>query len=180
VSEGDVAELGARFASGDESALRDAYGRWAPMLFRMARRAVGTREDAEDVVQAVFVAAWRGRDGFDPARSPLPAWLTGITRHHIADALASRARADRLVAQQRSLAEADPGADDHFWEEAAVAAELRRLEPVPRRVVELAYFAQFSHSEIAAELGIPLGTVKSHLRRSITRIRRDWGVSDDE
>jgi RNA polymerase sigma factor (sigma-70 family) len=149
------------------------------MLFRMARRALGTREDAEDVVQAVFIAAWRGRSGFDPARSPIPAWLTGITRHHIADALAARSRNTKLIDTERTLAETTPGEEDHYWDAAAVAAELRRLEPVPRQVVELAYYAQFSHSEIAAELGIPLGTVKSHLRRSLARMRRDWGVSDD-
>ena len=178
-AEMDDQALATEFAAGDERALREAYARWSPLVFRLALRSLGDRTDAEDVTQQVYIAAWRGRHGFDRSRSTLSAWLVGITRHRIADAHEARARSRRLEETLRSEASVSPDTvDDDFAERVMVAEELERLEPVPRRVMQLAFYDQLSHSQIADALGIPVGTVKSHVRRSLTRLRSRWEVDD--
>jgi RNA polymerase sigma factor (sigma-70 family) len=180
VGHDDEDDLAARFRAGDEAALREAYGRWSPLVFHLGMRALGNRDDAEEVVQAVFVSAWTGRDGFDPARGELGGWLVGIARHRTADALAARGRGARLDAALRAETSRSTAVDDADPARTAmIEEELSRLAAVPRRVVELSYYEGLSHTEIADELGIPVGTVKSHLRRSLARIRSDWEVDDD-
>lgn len=173
----DDEALADEFVAGDERALGEAYVRWSPLVFRLALRSLGDRTDAEDVTQQVFISAWRGRHGFDRSRSTLSAWLVGITRHRIADAHEARARAHRL--EESLISEASTASnvvDDDFAERVMVAEELERLEPVPRRVMQLAFYDQLSHSQIAESLGVPIGTVKSHVRRSLIRLRARWEV----
>ncbi|HEX6365740.1 MAG TPA: sigma-70 family RNA polymerase sigma factor [Agromyces sp.] len=175
----DDGVLVAGFRAGDDRALREAYARWGALVFRLALRSLGDRADAEDVTQQVFISAWRGRAGFDPARSALGAWLVGITRHRIADAHEARARRQRLGDTLAAEAAASPPVhDDDLAERAMVAEELERLDPVPRRVMRLAFFDQLSHTEIAETLDLPVGTVKSHIRRSLMRMRTRWEVDD--
>ena len=171
--------LVAGFRAGDDAALRDAYARWGPLVFRLALRSLGDRSDAEDVTQQVFLSAWRGRAGFDPARSALGAWIVGITRHRIADAHEARSKQARLGDTLTAEAIASPPVQhDDLAERAMVAEELERLEPVPQRVMRLAFFDQLSHTEIAETLDLPVGTVKSHIRRSLMRMRTRWEVDD--
>lgn len=171
--------LVAGFRAGDDAALRDAYARWGPLVFRLALRSLGDRSDAEDVTQQVFLSAWRGRTGFDPARSALGAWIVGITRHRIADAHEARSKQARLGDTLTAEAIASPPVQhDDLAERAMVAEELERLEPVPQRVMRLAFFDQLSHTEIAETLDLPVGTVKSHIRRSLMRMRTRWEVDD--
>ncbi|WP_394552005.1 RNA polymerase sigma factor [Agromyces sp. MMS24-JH15] len=176
----DDRALGMSFAAGDEWALREAYARWSRLVFRLALRSLGDRTDAEDVTQQVYISAWRTRGGFDPSRSSLSAWIVGITRHRIADAHEARSRERRI--EQALVAEAStrPAGDgEEVVQRVMVAEELERLEPVPRRVMQLAFYEQLSHSEIAETLGLPVGTVKSHVRRSLSRLRTRWEVGDE-
>jgi RNA polymerase sigma factor (sigma-70 family) len=176
----DDQALAAAFAVGDERALREAYARWSPLVFRLALRSLGDRTDAEDVTQQVFISAWRTRSGFDDSRSALSAWIVGITRHRIADAHEARSRTRRLEEALVAEASARPTAvSDDVAERVMVAEELDRLEPVPRRVMQLAFYEQLSHSQIADTLGLPVGTVKSHVRRSLSRLRTRWEVDDE-
>ena len=171
--------LAAAFTAGDEWALREAYARWSPLVFRLALRSLGDRTDAEDVTQQVFISAWRTRSGFDESRSALSAWIVGITRHRIADAHEARSRTRRLEEALVAEASARPVAvSDDVADRVMVAEELDRLEPVPRRVMQLAFYEQLSHSQIAETLGLPVGTVKSHVRRSLSRLRTRWEVDD--
>ncbi|WP_400993505.1 RNA polymerase sigma factor [Agromyces sp. GXQ0307] len=175
----DDRALAEEFSAGDERALREAYARWSPLVFRLAYRSLGDRTDAEDVTQQVYLAAWRGRSTFDATRSTLSAWIVGITKHRIADAHEARSRSRRL--QESLVAEASVAStavDDDLAERAMVAEELGRLEPVPRRVMQLAFYDQLSHSQIAEALDLPIGTVKSHVRRSLSRLRSRWEVED--
>ena len=175
----DDQALAAAFAAGDEWALREAYARWSPLVFRLALRSLGDRTDAEDVTQQVFISAWRTRSGFDDSRSALSAWIVGITRHRIADAHEARSRTRRLEEALVAEASARPAAVDDVADRVMVAEELDRLEPVPRRVMQLAFYDQLSHSQIAETLGLPVGTVKSHVRRSLSRLRTRWEVDDE-
>ncbi|HXV93279.1 MAG TPA: sigma-70 family RNA polymerase sigma factor [Pseudonocardia sp.] len=170
--------LARRFREGDPGALREAYDRHSRIVFGVALRALGGHHDAEDVTQQVFVRAWRARDTFDTARGSLGGWLVGITRRQIADRLAARDR-ERRVADRVALG-TEPGphgpVPDHVVDAVVVADEMNQLPPQQRTVVRLAFFDDLTHQQIAALTGLPLGTVKSHLRRGLERLRRRWEV----
>ena len=92
VEELEDGALAVRFSAGDEAALEEAYRRWSRLVYTVALRSTGNREDAADVTQVTFVSAWRGRSGFDPAKGVLPAWLMSIARRRIADHWEDRSR----------------------------------------------------------------------------------------
>ena len=169
------AAVGRRFAAGDTAALRETYDRYSAAIYAVALRALGAHHDAEDVTQQVFVRAWRGRETFDPDRGTLGGWLIGITRRQVSDRLSGRVRelqaADRAgrAVRDEPLPELDRSVDA-----VVVADELDKLAPQVRTVVRLAFFDDLTHQQIAAATGLPLGTVKSHLRRGMDRLRRGW------
>lgn len=171
--EREVAEIGAAFAAGEEWALAEAYQRWAGAVHAAALRSLRSAEDAEDVTQQVFVSAWRARGGFDPRRGPLPAWLTGIARHAVADAWADRARVARRQAAAAATAPADhvEPVDGRATDRVAVLDALADEGEPARSIVQLAFFHDLTHQQVADRLGLPLGTVKSHIRRSLVRLR---------
>jgi len=170
--EPDDAEVARRFAAGDEQALAWAYERWAAQVHGMAVRAFGPGPDAEDVTQQTFVAAWTGRSGYSPARGPLPAWLVGICRHKIADTWARLDRQRRAVeAVAGEVSPAPAPVDAVVADRVLLLAELDRIGQPQRGIIELAFFEDLTHAQIAARTGIPLGTVKSHIRRTLERLR---------
>ncbi|MFE6222558.1 MULTISPECIES: sigma-70 family RNA polymerase sigma factor [unclassified Streptomyces] len=164
---------------GDERCLADAYRLWGRLVHTLAARALGDAREAEDVTQQVFAAAWRGRANFRPERGALPAWLTGITRRKIADALNARTRRTDLVASLGAALEHQDRGDvepERVLERLVVTEQLSRLPRVQRDVLELAYFADLTQTQIADRTGMPLGTVKSHARRGLLRMRH--GLED--
>ena len=167
--------LGVAFAGGDESALREAYERWSALVHTVAMRSLGNRSDAEDVTQAVFVAAWRGRQGFDPDRAKLSTWLMAICRNKVADAHEARTRSRKsetaAVVLAPDVAGTEESAADRVADRVLVADELDRLGDPAGTILRLAFFRELTHTEIAEELALPLGTVKSHVRRGLTRLR---------
>ncbi len=169
------AELAAALAGGDQVALAEMYRRWSPLVFGICLRALGERADAEDVTQQVFVSAWSGRRSLDPSRAALPGWLVGITRHRVADELARRYR--RRDLGLALAAHADNGSPrsaahlDHIVDGVVLADEVARLGEPRRTILRLAYVEDQTHEQIAARLDLPLGTVKSHIRRSLVALR---------
>jgi RNA polymerase sigma factor (sigma-70 family) len=175
----ELSALAANFAAGDERALAEMYARWSSLVYSLALRSLGDVTEAEDVTQRVFVSAWQGRAGYDPERS-LPGWLVGITRHRTADALAARSRDRSIEAALIATAGVDEGRDQpDIADRLLVAEELARLEPVPQQVMRLAFFEDLTHAQIAERLTLPLGTVKSHIRRSLDRLRSRMEVTYD-
>jgi len=164
--------VAARFASGDERALEEAYRRWSRLVFTVAQRATGSADDAADVTQATFVSAWRSRQGFDANKGSLPAWLMSISRRRLADHWKERSREMRRTDAVARVAE-DPEHEpiDGIVDRVLLADELERLGEPQRRIMELAFFQDLTHVQIAGVLDLPLGTVKSHIRRSLDRLR---------
>jgi RNA polymerase sigma-70 factor (ECF subfamily) len=177
------AQIAQLFSCGDERALALAYQRWAGLVHGIATRALGSSQDAEDVTQQVFVAAWTTRGSYRAEHGPLAAWLVGITRHRIADAYARRHRQERARqaaagdlsgTQQATLF--DPHAEDRI----VLMQELARIGQPQRGIMELAFFHDLTHEQIADRTGLPLGTVKCHIRRTLARLRSRLEVDSDE
>jgi RNA polymerase sigma factor (sigma-70 family) len=167
----ELDDLERRFAAGDPRALEAAYGRWSALVYTLALRSLGDRSDAEDVVQQTFVSAWRGRATFDPHVARLPAWLVGTARHRIADAHEARARVRRLQERLEALDLDRLAPEVDLADRLLIADEIRRLDPDARAVIRLAFYDDLTHTQIAERLELPLGTVKSHIRRSLYRLR---------
>jgi RNA polymerase sigma-70 factor (ECF subfamily) len=169
----ESAELAARLSGGDREALAEMYRRWSPLVHTIALRALGTREDAEDVVQQVFVAAWRGRGTLRPDRGSPAAWLVGITKHRVSDVMTERYRAHRnLRAVASEVATAPDAAGDSDWAERLLLVhELERMGDPRATVLRMAFIEDRTHDDIAEALDLPLGTVKSHVRRGLIALR---------
>ena len=182
VTDSDITEtaLQLAFVAGDEDALAKAYARWSPLVYTVAYRSLGDQGDAEDVTQVTFVAAWSGRETFDPSRARLSTWIIGIAKNKIADIHRVRSRGRMLQSQlvaNAPLLESPVGEID-LADKLVIADEIARLEPDARQIVHLAFYDDLTHQQIAHRLGIPLGTVKSHIRRSLDRMRRRLEASD--
>lgn len=172
VEDGSDDDVAARFAAGDERALEEAYRRWSRLVYTVALRATGSSEDAADVTQVTFVSAWRSRQGFDADKGSLPAWLMSISRRRLADHWRERGREMRRV-EAVAIGSDDPVAEpmDGLVDRVLLADELERLGDPQKRIMELAFFQDLTHAQIAGVLDLPLGTVKSHIRRSLDRLR---------
>jgi RNA polymerase sigma factor (sigma-70 family) len=167
------AELELAFRAGRDGALEAAYRRHGRTVFTFARRAAGD-DLAEELTQDVFVAAWTSASRYDPERGALGGWLIGICRHKVVDALRRRGRAVARIERAGALAEPPSSTTevDRMAERLAVADSLGILRPEARRVVELAFYSDMTHEQIAEATGRPLGTVKAQIRRSLASMRR--------
>ncbi|WP_344255944.1 RNA polymerase sigma factor [Terrabacter carboxydivorans] len=169
----ESAELAARLRGGDREALAEMYRRWAPLVHTIALRSLGAREDAEDVVQQVFVSAWHGRATLRPDRGSPVAWLVGITKHRVADVRTQRFRTHRnLQALASEAATQPPPVDDSdLAERLLLVHELERMGDPRAAVLRMAFIEDRTHEDIARALDLPLGTVKSHVRRGLIQLR---------
>jgi RNA polymerase sigma factor (sigma-70 family) len=170
----DDEALARAFAAGDERALRVAYDRWSAVVHALCARSLRTAADAEEVAAQVFVQAWRGRATLDPSRGSLGGWLLGIARREVAERRRREAR-DQALREALVATAGGPvevvGNDDDLVDRLLVADELARLRPEQRRAVELAFFDDLTHAQVAAVMGVPIGTAKSHVRRGLAALR---------
>lgn len=169
------------FVGGDNNAIRAVYQRWSPLIYTVALRSLGSVTDAEDVTQQVFVAAWRGRAGYDPDRSRLHSWLVGIARNKVADAHGRRYRQRQAQEAVAAVAPAPPENSldpTSAVDRVVIAEELHHLGEPQGAILRMAFFDDLTHGQIAEQIGLPLGTVKSHIRRSLQRMRSRLEVTD--
>jgi RNA polymerase sigma-70 factor (ECF subfamily) len=160
-----------RLAAGDHRALGELYDLYAGLVNALALRIVKDAAEAEDVVQEVFVQAWRQADRFDAARGTPEAWLCMMARTRALDRL--RRRASRR--EEPEEAAPRPVDTPRTVESLAVRRALESLSPEQRRALELAYYEGLTQSEIAERLGEPLGTIKTRIRTAMIRLREALG-----
>jgi RNA polymerase sigma-70 factor (ECF subfamily) len=165
-------------ASGSEEGIGALYSRYAPIVFGMAAQAVD-RATAEEIVQDVFVAVWRGASSFDPRKGPARAWLLQIAHYRIANELRRRSRRPRIAedpGDEEAARFPDPSPDqtEEAWSahrRQILERALEQLPPPQRQALGLAFFSELSHGEVARALGLPLGTVKSRVRSGLAQMR---------
>ncbi|MFL5343343.1 MAG: sigma-70 family RNA polymerase sigma factor [Hyalangium sp.] len=164
-------------ALGSGAAMRALYTRCSGRAWAVVLRVLGSRADAEEVLQETFLEVWRRAREFDPSRGAVETWVTTIARTRAIDrkrALGTVARTAEDAAQQpppMSATPVDPSnAAEQGQDRARVAAALRELPPEQRTVVELAYFEGLSQREIADRTGDPLGTVKTRARLALEKL----------
>lgn len=168
----------ARVRDREIAAFEVIYDRHSGVAFSLAYRICGTRSSAEEVVQEAFLALWRSGERYDRTRGSVRTWVLGIVHNRSIDALRrsvvhDRRRAsddgieERFEAPQRTEEEVA-----HRDEAREIRAALGSLPEEQSRVIELAYFGGFSHSEIAEMLGAPVGPIKGRMRLGLEKLRR--------
>lgn len=165
-------------AAGDMEAFGQLYDRFGRRAFGLARAVCRDPQHAEDAVQEAFLSIWRSRATYRAQRGGAAAWLLTIVRHRAIDiarshraAAAHRAEVDTLDAVSGTLDLAEQtGARDEF---ARLRSSLGQLSEVQREVISLAFFGQLTHAEIAAQLDLPPGTVKSRIRLGLEHLQRE-------
>jgi RNA polymerase sigma factor (sigma-70 family) len=168
----DDAGLASRFASGDADSVRVVYQTYGRLVFSIAHKVLGDPGLAEDATQQTFVQAWRGAGSYDPAR-PLAAWLSTIAKRVAIDVYRRERRHQDLddidTSNSDSLITLPPSVDQ-IHDVAEVRRALDELPDADRDLIRMQHFDELSHAEIARELDIPVGTVKSRTFRAHRRL----------
>jgi RNA polymerase sigma factor (sigma-70 family) len=177
ISKVQWAELIGRVASsGDRDAFKTLFEHFAPRIKGFLIRTGCSAEEAEDVAQSTLIAVWRKADQFDPATTGTAAWIFTIARNLRIDSARRAARDGRLGLDVDLEYEPDPGepADlvmSRVEDAARITAAIEKLSADQSRVIRMSVIEERPHTEIAAALGIPLGTVKSRIRLGMSRLR---------
>jgi len=186
------------FMAGDQAALKHIYDQHGSLVFSFCRRSLSP-ERAADATQEVFLAAWRSRDRYRAESGTVPGWLLGIARYKVIDILRVDGRSAQPldVSQSRDLASSDStgqsgavtrplgaGSTDNSTinrtaERMLLTDAIAQLPERAQAMVRLAFFEDLTHAQISERCNVPLGTVKSDIRRSLERLRRQLEGFDD-
>lgn len=168
----DVAQM----SQGDRAGLAALYDRYSAILLGLGMRILGDRRESEDVVHDVFIEAWGAAASYDPTRGRVSTWLVLRMRSRALDRVRARGRVTVTEdpIDEASSAQA-PNAHALVAEGVAVRSALAELPLEQRRALELGYFAGMSSSEIAAETGVSIGTVKSRVAAGLSKLRERLG-----
>lgn len=163
-----------RVAAGELAAVNECIARYGGLVWSLAKRKSRNLADAEDAVQEIFVDLWRSASRFDPEVASEVTFVTVISRRRLIDRQRKQLRQidPGPLAESESPVSEDSSARIELCDEARRASQhLDTLRPEERRVLELSIYHGLSHSRIAQEVGLPLGTVKSHARRGLSSLR---------
>ncbi|MGX7826549.1 RNA polymerase sigma factor [Actinokineospora sp. 24-640] len=168
---GDDPEFRRRFAGGDASTIKAIHDTYAHRMYAVAHHVLGDHHLAADAVQQALLQAWRAASSFDPRR-PLVPWLYTITRRAAIDMYRKHTDRNRVHPYEaQHLDSAVPHDDEAPWLTWQIRTALDALPITDQQLIQLAYYHHFTHNEIAAHLGIPVGTVKSRLHRAQRKLQ---------
>jgi RNA polymerase sigma factor (sigma-70 family) len=179
----ELADVLAGVVAGEQRALERFYRLTIAKVFGMALRISRCRATAEEIAEDVYVQVWHSASTYDPQRCTPLGWALMICRSRALDSLR---RADQAILDPDpterldAVAQQVPGLQDLLQasqEHAALHAALSRLQPVQRQILSLAFFRGLTHAEIAAATQLPLGTIKSNIRRALATLREELGTA---
>lgn len=169
-------------AEGNSNAFQDLYRLSAPKLLSVARRYVHSVEAAEEVLQESYIGIWRDAVRFDRALSQPMTWMTTIVRYRSLDYLRANRYRRLMTGNDTTIMEVpDPAHGPEVLIELAQQKRLLRnylslLQVNQRKAIELAFFSELSHCEVAREMAVPLGTVKTCIRRGCSKLRKEFNA----
>lgn len=166
----------ARLAGGERAALEEIYRATSAKLFGICFRILGDEKEAEDALQDVYLTLWRRADRYDPQRASPIAWLATFARNRAVDRLRSGKVRRASVPDSEALDVADerPGADEQMIDAertARVYGCIEKLDATPRDAIRSAFLDGRTYAELAERDGVPLGTMKSWIRRGLARLK---------
>lgn len=170
-----AAALG-RVAGGEQSALGEVYDATAAKLFGICLRILGDREEAEDALQEVYVSVWRQAGRFDAGRASPITWLATLARNRAIDRLRSRRRSGEAQPVEAALNIADEAPDalanlEARQDRERLSACIGELERKTAEAIRTAFFGGLTYGELAASMEVPLGTMKSWIRRGLIKLK---------
>lgn len=172
-----------RVAEGEAGAVREALEVWHGLVWSIARRLLGGTQDAEDAVQEAFIELWRHAGRFDATRGTEAQFVATIARRRIIDRTRRNAARPSMEALPETLTSADVESAERQAERGdesdRAQAALAMLGADQQQVIRLAVLGGRTHTEVAAATGMPLGTVKTHVRRGLIRLRQLLEEDDD-
>jgi RNA polymerase sigma factor (sigma-70 family) len=168
-----------RIAAGERAAVQECLDSYGGLVWSLARRLSPNQADAEDAVQEIFIDLWKSAGRFDESRASEPAFVAMVARRRLIDRHRRLRRAPATEEIPDGLEDPRPTHDKQVElcaEAAAAASAMGELRVEQKTVIQLAIYSGLTHQEIAAKTGMPLGTVKTHLRRGLLHIREKLGV----
>ncbi len=172
-----------RIAAGDDAAVQECVDRFGGLVWSLARRTLSDAADAEDAVQEVFIEVWKHAGRYDPGAGSEATFVATIARRRLIDRLRKRGRRPDVAPIEEAERLPSPEEVDRVEardEAARVVAAMGELKPDAQRAIRLALEHGLTHQEIAERTGMPLGTVKTHIRRGLIHLRESLGVTGKE
>lgn len=164
--------LVAAIRNGNQEAMAELYDRYSSVVYAVALRVLGDTSAAEDILQEIFMQLWRKPGAFDASRGNLAPWLAVITRNRAVDVLRKRRPQSELEDTTLTVDPDFTGEADRGLIVEKVRSALQAMSSQQRSALEMAYFEGYSHSEISAKTGEPLGTIKTRIRSGLMQLRK--------
>lgn len=179
-------ELQRRMTFGDRDAFEELYARYSSAAYGLAFRVIGQESLAQDVVHDSFLAMWKAPGAFDPARGSFRTFFLSLVHHRAVDTVRREERLRRRTVRMNPGPSQDEDVAEDIVEEAwlarrraMVVTALNGLPPEQRTVLELAYFGGFTQAQIAEQIGVPLGTVKTRTLAAMRKLQRALTERDE-
>ena len=171
-----------RVADGDQAAVGEFIESYGDLVWSLARRYLGNQADAEDAVQEVFIEIWSSAGRYDPGVASEVTFISTITRRRLIDRLRQYQRRPATEPIDEQLGSNQPSIPTPLDEDAEIAKVERVLEemdPQHRQILSMSLYEGYSHSEIASQLDMPLGTVKTRVRRGLIHVREQLRIGQE-